>query len=149
MKKVILITSLIFSLSIICGEPSKILITNINIFDGKTAKLKKNLNVLIVGNKITKISKSIKEGKDTLVIDGKQSTLMPGLIDAHAHVMLAGDFHKIEDDWTVGDLHVNAVAAAKTILMDGFTTIRDMGGLIRLFGDGIIHFKPNHLISHN
>ena len=48
------------------------------------------MNVLIEGNKIAKISKTaLTPAAGATVIDAKGRTLMPGLIDAHTHIMFA------------------------------------------------------------
>ena len=61
------------------------LITNVNVFDGKTEKLVEAQDVLIEGNLIKQIGDSISAPGAT-VIDGKGRTLMPGLIESHAHL---------------------------------------------------------------
>jgi len=107
---------------------SSVLITNANIFDGQNEKLATGMSVLVEGNKIAKIAKSITAPSGATVIDAKGRTLMPGLIDAHWHSMfnfwpvskvLGSDF---------GLLSIAAAKAAKETLMRGFTTVRDVGG---------------------
>jgi len=72
-------------------KPSQTLINNVNIFDGKTNKLTKGMNVLIVDNLIETISNdSIEVDESATVIEGEGRTLMPGLIDNHVHLMLNG-----------------------------------------------------------
>ena len=66
-----------------------ILITNAKIFDGKNETLAEAMSVLVEGNKIAKITKSIPPPVGATVIDGGGRTLMPGLTDAHWHAMLA------------------------------------------------------------
>ena len=62
------------------------------------------------------------------VIDGGGRTLMPGLIDAHYHLMLAasqGDNWRLEQpDYT----HATMVVEASNLLQRGFTSIRDTAG---------------------
>jgi len=107
---------------------SKVLITNANIFDGENETLATGMSVLVEGNKITKIAKSIPAPADATVIDAKGKVLMPGLTDAHWHSMfnfwpiskvMAADF---------GLLSIAASKAAGETLMRGFTTVRDVGG---------------------
>jgi len=107
---------------------SKVLITNANIFDGENETLATGMSVLVEGNKITKIAKSIPAPADATVIDAKGKVLMPGLTDAHWHSMfnfwpiskvMAADF---------GLLSIAASKAARETLMRGFTTVRDVGG---------------------
>ncbi|MHC4213614.1 MAG: metal-dependent hydrolase family protein [Planctomycetota bacterium] len=109
----------------------QVLIKNVNIFDGKKNKLINGMDVVIIGEHIAKIAKSpikVKTKDLTITLDGGGRTLMPGLIDCHAHLMLNGPFGLMESDFTEGDLHCRGVYKAKRYLMDGFTTIRDVGG---------------------
>ncbi len=66
---------------------SRILINNVNIFDGSSEKLARSMSVLIEGNKIAQIAASIPASEDMTVIDGGERTLTPGFIDAHVHLM--------------------------------------------------------------
>src|SRR5580700_6743287 len=71
--------------------PPVTLFQNVRIFDGNGAELSAPSNVLVRGNKIERISTEripIDGRGDSVVIDGAGRTLMPGLIDAHAHTML-------------------------------------------------------------
>ena len=75
-----------------CAQESKAnttLIQNVKIFEGKNEKLAKDMSVLIEGNKIAKIAKSLKVPNGATVIDAKGKTLMPGLIDDHWHSLFA------------------------------------------------------------
>ena len=109
--------------------PAQVLFTNVNIFDGKGDKLAMGMSVLIEGNLIKQISRGgIKSNRLAKVIDGGGRTLMPGLIDGHAHVMINDDYGAIERDRTLVDLAINGVVVMERFLMDGFTAVRDMGG---------------------
>lgn len=111
------------------GQPQKTLFKNVHIFDGQQEKLLQNRHVLVTGNKIERISKSpIESDKNTTVIDGAGHTLMPGMIDAHVHLMLNANFSKIESDMTDGDLAIRSTIMARDWLQSGFTTVRDVGG---------------------
>jgi imidazolonepropionase-like amidohydrolase len=112
--------------------PSQILFTNVNVFDGTSDGLHEGTNVLVEGNLIKTISNSpIQAASGATVIDGGGRTLMPGLIDAHVHFNLAaeGGLTEITGDLTWEDLAIRSVAMANLYLMEGFTTVRDMGGL--------------------
>jgi imidazolonepropionase-like amidohydrolase len=61
-------------------------------------------------------------------IDGQGRTLMPGLIDGHAHVMINQNFNVVETNMDITDMAYNAAIVMKRFLVDGFTTVRDMGG---------------------
>ena len=68
-------------------EPKQTLFTNVNVFDGFSDKLAKNLSVLVEDDHIVKVAKSI-EAPGATIIDGGGRTMTPGLIDMHQHVML-------------------------------------------------------------
>lgn len=109
--------------------PSAILFQNVRIFDGKGGPLSAPSNVLVQGNKITKISTTqIRPDENTKVIDGTGRTLMPGLIDAHYHIMLASLPMQVALTADVGYINLVAAKEAQATLMRGFTSIRDMGG---------------------
>lgn len=112
-----------------------VLIENVHIFDGKSSTRSDSpANVLIVDNVIQSISKhalSVPEGASLTRIEGGGRTLMPGLIDAHWHMMLVGQ--TLTDTMTseVGYTNLRAAQVAKATLMRGFTSVRDMGGPVR------------------
>ena len=109
------------------GSPT--LFQNVRIFDGRSAALSAPSNVLVRGNKIEQISASpIAADAGTRVIDGGGRTLMPGLIDAHWHMMLIRPTPAEAIFGDVGYLNLIAADEAKDTLMRGFTTVRDVGG---------------------
>ncbi|WP_119387965.1 metal-dependent hydrolase family protein [Taklimakanibacter lacteus] len=108
---------------------SAVAFTNIKLFDGKSTRLLGGKRVVIEGNKIKSIedaSQPAAEGIET--IDGGGRTLMPGLIDAHWHSMMAS--LPIMDLLTadVGYINLAAAEEARRTLMRGFTSIRDLAG---------------------
>ncbi len=67
-----------------------------------------------------------------VTIDLGDATLLPGLIDAHTHVLLQGDptarsYDEQILNESIAHRTVRAVAAARTALLHGFTTLRDLG----------------------
>jgi len=121
------------------------LFSNLRIFDGKSDKLSAPSYVLVRGNVIEKISTTplpTDRRADTTLIDGGGRTLMPGLIDAHWHAMLATT--PLNVLMTVDDGYLNLLAGreAEKTLMRGFTTIRDVGGptfgLKRAIDEGVV-----------
>src|SRR5215475_924975 len=137
----------VITLSLIAEDsPSSVtLFQNVRIFDGKDASLSQPSNVLVRGNKIEKIStEQIPTDRrgDTKLIDCGGRTLMPGLIDAHWHAMLAAVPFNVLMTADAGYLNLLASREAGNTLMRGFTTIRDMGGptfgLKRAIDEGVI-----------
>jgi len=110
--------------------PTTTLFENVRVFDGKGNRLTAPTSVRIKGNLIEKIGADAASGiaSDTLVIDGGGRTLMPGLIDAHTHMLytIVPQAAILTSD--LGYLNVAATKAAHDMLMRGFTSVRDVGG---------------------
>ena len=104
----------------------RILITNVNIFDGKSETLLENANVLVEKNLIRTISTSTIDAEDALIIEGNGKTLMPGLIDVHTHIA-ATQNPPIVVQWSEAKTAIAATTSAKQMLLRGFTTARDVG----------------------
>jgi imidazolonepropionase-like amidohydrolase len=110
-------------------QPSAVLFHNVRIFDGIKETVWGPADVLVQGNKITKISTTpIKPDSATTVIEGAGRTLMPGLIDAHFHMMLAALPMQVALTADLGYINLVAAKEAQASLMRGFTSVRDMGG---------------------
>lgn len=112
-------------------QPKATLFENVRIFDGKSETLSPPANVMVVGNLITSLSQSnIAVPPDAILtrVQGGGRTLMPGLIDAHTHIMFTAlpQLALLTADITF--VTVAAVKEAQDMLMRGFTSIRDMGG---------------------
>ncbi len=84
--------------------------------------------VLVEGDRIRAVGSSVDRPAGAKVIDLGDTTLLPGLIDAHVHLFLhpgAEDLQTVEESvpWRV----ILAEQAAKADLLAGFTAERDMG----------------------
>ncbi len=105
-----------------------VLIKNVRVFDGLSGSVVPG-HVLVDGAKITAVDTSpIAESAATTVIDGGDRVLMPGMIDAHAH--LVGMANTLLDLAMASQtqLAASTLARAKGTLLRGFTTVRDMAG---------------------
>jgi imidazolonepropionase-like amidohydrolase len=121
------------------------LFQNVRIFDGKTAALSTQSNVLVRGNTIERISASpisVDTNTDVRVIRAEGRVLMPGLIDAHWHAFMAATPMMVLMTADLSYLHLLAARQAEATLMRGFTTVRDMGGpvfgLKRAIDEGVM-----------
>ena len=114
------------------GSPARVArITFINarVFDGKSDALRSRLKVVVEGNIIKSVAPEAGPGgANGETIDCGGRVLMPGLIDAHWHAMMAAAPLDVLLTADVG--YINHVAAheARRTLMRGFTSVRDMSG---------------------
>jgi imidazolonepropionase-like amidohydrolase len=104
---------------------------NVRIFDGTSNRLSTPTNVLVVGNAIRAISSDPIADPPAISLtrlQGGGRTLMPGLIDAHTHIMFESVSQVEVLTGDIGFINVAAVKSANDMLMRGFTSIRDLGG---------------------
>jgi len=128
---------------------ASILLTNARIVDGTAPERGDPVQVLIENDRIREVGKSIAPGK-AKVIDLAGRTLMPGLIDAHVHVVACladlGRNAMLPDAVTT----VRAFKLMREMLLRGFTTVRDVGGadhgLVAAAADGYLP-APRLVIS--
>src|SRR5258708_2856415 len=84
--------------------------------------------VLVKGDRIVAAGAHVDRPAGAEVIDLGDTTLMPGMIDAHVHLFLhvgAEDLQTIQE--SVPERTLIAAGAAKADLLAGFTAERDMG----------------------
>lgn len=104
------------------------LFRNVRVFDGKGSSLSAPTSVLVSGQRIAAIGTTLPVPAGAQVIEGGGRTLMPGLIDAHAHIMMA-ELSELQLLGTeIGFVNIAASRTAQTMLMQGFTSLRDLGG---------------------
>ena len=114
------------------GSPARaaqVAFINARVFDGKSDALRNGLTVVVEGAAI----KSVASGGSAVATDGETidcggRVLMPGLIDAHWHAMMAAIPLNTLLTADVGYLNLLAAQEAERTLMRGFTSVRDMAG---------------------
>ena len=103
------------------------------IWDGEAAALRDGWVVLVRGEKIEAVgpASEVKVPADARVIDLPGTTLIPGLIEAHSHVLLHPYSETSWNDQNAHEALALRVARAtnhlRNTLMAGYTTIRDLG----------------------
>jgi imidazolonepropionase-like amidohydrolase len=103
--------------------------------------LQRGFSVLVRDGHIASVSAASIEAGGATVVDVGGRTLMPGLIDAHAHITgLSLTPKNIANP--AADIAIASVNYLRNCLMDGYTTIREAGGAdhatARLLADGQI-----------
>jgi imidazolonepropionase-like amidohydrolase len=124
---------------------SATLFQNVRIFDGRSPALSASSDVLVRGNTIERISASpmtVDPNGEVRVIEAGGRVLMPGLIDAHWHALMAATPLPLLSTSDPSYLHLLAARQAEATLMRGFTTVRDLGGpttgLKRAIDEGVM-----------
>jgi hypothetical protein len=93
------------------SQQTSILFKNVNVVDVQKGKVIANQNVLVKGNRITKISSQPITGIKAIIVNGTGKYLMPGLCDFNAYILQ----------------YENAgVPAFKLMLANGVTSVRDL-----------------------
>jgi imidazolonepropionase-like amidohydrolase len=99
-----------------------------HLLDVAAGKLLSPGEVLIDGSRIREVGTSVAHPAGAQVIDLGDSTLMPGLIDAHVHLFLHPGNEGLQTvEESVPQRTLQAAAAARADIMAGFTAERDMG----------------------
>lgn len=102
---------------------------NVQLFDGRRTRLQPGLQVVIEGARIRAVEPQGQGApQGAQIIDGGGRVLMPGLIDAHWHSLMAAMSmqHLLMADPAL--IHLAAGSEAQRTLLRGFTTVRDAGG---------------------
>ncbi|MEL6676061.1 MAG: amidohydrolase family protein, partial [Bacteroidota bacterium] len=101
------------------------------LIDGTTTTAQEKMSVVIEGNKIVGIEKGyVKGAKEDQIINLKDQTVMPGLMDMHVHLEMQSSPSGYLDRFRLNpaDMAFRSALYAKKTLMAGFTTVRDLGG---------------------
>ena len=126
-KSFILLFSLLFiqnilsqTTYILCGK----------LVDTKSGKIESKKTILVEKTKIIDVIDGYIMPKGANLIDLRDNVVMPGLIDMHVHLEMEYDNKTqirkyITDE---ADIAYNSVKFAETTLLNGFTTVRDLGG---------------------
>jgi imidazolonepropionase-like amidohydrolase len=103
------------------------------VFDGVSTKAHEDWVVVVRGDKIEQAgpANKVKIPAAAIIIDLPNTTLLPGLIDAHTHVLLHPYNEAKWDDQVLKQAQAlrvcRATNHARSTLLAGFTTIRDLG----------------------
>jgi len=103
-------------------------ITNVRLIDGRGGPPVDRGHVAVRDGKIVSVGHVDARPSADAVLDGANLTLLPGLIDAHAHLVYSG-FRSLDaiDRCSIETATINAVGNAERVLNAGYTAIRDVG----------------------
>jgi imidazolonepropionase-like amidohydrolase len=129
MKKQLL--TAVFAVAMMTVFAQKKLIHCGTLIDGVSNAAKTEMTIIVEKNKITAVQNGYtapQSGDE--VLDLKNKTVMPGLIDLHVHIEseTSRDAAQKRLGMSMADVAFEAQQHAKTNLMAGFTTVRDLGG---------------------
>ncbi|WP_292944520.1 amidohydrolase family protein [Olleya sp. UBA1516] len=105
------------------------------LYESKSNKLLKNKLIQIQGTKIISIGEFESLPKNSKVIDLTKYTVLPGLIDAHTHVLFSQEANEDFAEHSIQSLTMEsdalralrAAKRAKSYLEEGITSIKDLG----------------------
>src|SRR6516162_10163172 len=104
-----------------------ILFKNASLVLADSDSLRKGSYVLVSKNHIKTVSSEPVGSEGAIVVDVDGRTLMPGLIDAHAHITGLNLSPK-NISYPASEIVLACSNYLQNSLMDGFTTIREAGG---------------------
>jgi imidazolonepropionase-like amidohydrolase len=115
-----------------------LLLNHVTLLDGTGADPREHLSLLAEDGRITRIAAAgtIAPPDDCRSIDAGGRMLMPGLTDAHVHFGLTAASQNDEPESHVSYV-MNAAENIRLALDEGFTTVRDAGGLDPAFAQAV------------
>jgi imidazolonepropionase-like amidohydrolase len=133
MKKEIrsMLISLLLLVAANAGAQDKFLLTPSRVFDGEI--MHEGWSVLVQASKILAVgpTSGFKTDNSTTIIKYDGSTLMPGMIEGHSHLLLHPYNEVSWNDQVMKESDaervIRATVHARNTLLAGFTTVRDLG----------------------
>lgn len=102
-----------------------------NLVDVRTKQIRDNTTIIVENDLILAVETGFIQGSvEDVLIDLKEYTVMPGLMDMHVHIESQTSPNQFVERVTnnEADIAYNAAVYAEITLMSGFTTVRDLGG---------------------
>lgn len=131
MSKYFLTLCLLLLLPIVLIAQQRIIIHAGTLIDGRSNKAQKEITLVIQDNKIVEVRKGYQPaGATDQLIDLRDHTVMPGLMDMHVHLEGETNPDQYSEKFFMNeaDFAFRAALFAQRTLEAGFTTVRDLGG---------------------
>ena len=113
------------------ATPKVTIIHAAHMFDGNSDKLTGAVTVTVTNGHITAVAPGTSSSAGAEVVELGDQTLMPGLIDVHKHMGGSPSLgmNPFQTRLTISDFEgaIGAAAMARKLLLEGFTTVRNMG----------------------
>ncbi len=112
------------------GLEARTLVHAGRLIDGSSETAASKKTLVIEGQTIVEIADGyLKPGDGDEVIDLRDATVLPGLMDMHTHLTSQGSKDSYSERMRLnpGDYAIRSVVYAERTLMAGFTTVRDVG----------------------
>ena len=118
-------------------------IRNATVVDGTGRDPVAGLDVMVENGRITGVTPAGGPVTADRTVDATGTTLLPGLTDAHVHMGIVGRPPNMAGEQSLVEYVLDVRATIAATLHDGFTTVRDAGGLdpvwARLVESGRVH----------
>jgi len=130
MKRHLLLVIILISFSKVLFSQRTIIYCG-KLVDTKSLQVQTEMTIIVEGKTISDIQKGyMAPATNDKLIDLKNRTVMPGLIDCHVHLEGETTSDQVKEfRENIADIAFESSVYAKTTLMAGFTTVRDVGGV--------------------
>jgi len=105
------------------------------LIDGKSSSVQTEVTIVVESNKIIDVRKGYQSGTaNDKLINMRNQTVMPGFIDSHVHLSGETSKNQYMEEFTLNDedYALKAVKYSERTLLAGFTTVRDLGGIVAI-----------------
>ena len=100
-----------------------------NVFDGLSDGLTGPAEILIEGNRISRIDRSVGRPPGARIIDLSDRTVSPGFIDTHVHLTMDAANLPAQTLESSAAKALKGLSIARRYMSYGFTTLRDLGSV--------------------
>lgn len=110
--------------------PGRLLVHAGRLVDGVSAAPRERVTLVVEGERIAAVEPGFRApGAGEAVLDLREATVLPGLIDLHVHLGTEASPRAYVEAFTLNpaDLALRAAAHAQVTLRAGFTTVRNLG----------------------